>query len=70
MVGFALFDHTTPLEIMAEPPSALIFPPEIDVVDVIAEIDVVVTVGGIEAVVKVISFPYPVPVPFVAYVLK
>ena len=71
IVGVGLVDHTTPLIVTAAPPSELIFPPEIDVVDVIAEIDVVVTVGGIEPVpvVKVISFPYPVPVLLLAYVL-
>ena len=54
MVGFALVDHTTPLEVTTEPPSELIFPPEIDAVDVIAEIEDVVTVGGtaVEFVVK------------------
>ena len=59
MVGFVLVDHTTPLVVTAEPPSELIFPPEIEVVDVVAEIVNVVTVGGtaVEFVVKVISFP-------------
>ena len=68
MVGFALVDHTTPLRVTVEPPSELIFPPEIDVVDVVAEIVNVVTVGGtvVELVVKVTSFPYPVPTLFVA----
>jgi hypothetical protein len=70
IVGFALVDHTNPLEVTAEPPSALTFPTEIAVVDVIDEIEVVVTVGGIEPVVKVISSPYPVPLLLVAYVLK
>ena len=51
MVGFALVDHTTPLEVTTEPPSELIVPPEIDAVDVIAEIEDVVTVGG-----KVVEF--------------
>jgi hypothetical protein len=71
MVGFVLVDHTTPLVVTAEPPSELIFPPEIDAVDDIAEIDDVVTVGGtaVVLVVNVISFPYPVPVLFVAYAL-
>jgi hypothetical protein len=54
MVGFAIVDHTTPLVVTAEPPSELIFPPEIDAVDVIAEIEDVITVGGtvVELVVK------------------
>jgi hypothetical protein len=51
MVGFVLVDHTTPLVVTAEPPSELIFPPEVAVVDVIAEIEDVVTVGG-----KVVEF--------------
>ena len=51
MVGFVLVDHITPLEITAEPPSELIFPPEVAVVDVIAEIEDVVNVGG-----KVVDF--------------
>jgi hypothetical protein len=68
MVGFVLVDHTTPLRVIAAPPSELTFPPEIDVVEVVAEIVNVVTVGGtaVEFVVKFISFPYPVPVMFVA----
>ena len=45
MVGFVLVDHTTPLEVIAEPPSELIFPPELAVVAVIAEIEAVVIVG-------------------------
>ena len=54
MVGFVLVDHTTPLVVIAAPPSELIFPPEIDAVDVIAEIEDVITVGGtvVELVVK------------------
>jgi hypothetical protein len=51
MVGFVLVDHITPLVVTAEPPSELIFPPEVAVVDVIAEIEEVVTVGG-----KVVEF--------------
>jgi hypothetical protein len=36
MVGFALVDHTTPLEVTAAPPSELIFPPEMAEFDIIA----------------------------------
>ena len=56
IVGFVLVDHTTPLEVTAEPPSELIFPPEVAVVDVIAEIEDVVIVGGkvFEFVIKII----------------
>ena len=58
IVGVELVDHTTPLEVTAEPPSELIVPPEIDAVDVIAEIEDVVTVGGtvVEFVVKIQCF--------------
>jgi hypothetical protein len=68
IVGVELVDHTTPLEVTAEPPSELIVPPEIDAVDVIAEIEDVVTVGGtvVEFVVKMTRFPYPVPALLVA----
>ena len=59
MVGLVLVDHTTPLVVTAEPPSELIFPPEIDAVDDIAEIEDVVTVGGkvVEFDIKITSFP-------------
>ena len=45
IVGFALVDHTTPLEVTAEPPSELIFPPEMAVVVVMELADIVLTVG-------------------------
>ena len=35
MVGFVFVDHTTPLVVIAAPPSELTFPPEIAVVEVI-----------------------------------
>ena len=68
IVGFALVDHTTPLVVTAEPPSELIFPPEMAVVVVMELADIVLTVGRTNdvLVVKVISFPYPVPALFVA----
>jgi hypothetical protein len=56
MVGFALVDHTTPLVVTAEPPSEEIFPPEVAVVDVKAEIEDVVTVNEgtvVEFVIKI-----------------
>ena len=60
MVGFVLVDHTTPLVVTAEPPSEVIFPPEVAVVDVIAEIEEVVTVNEgtvVEFVIKITWFP-------------
>ena len=68
MVGFALVDHTTPLVVTAEPPSELIFPPDAAVVVVIELADIVLTVGRTNdvLVLKVISFPYPVPALLVA----
>jgi hypothetical protein len=59
MVGFGLVDHTTPLVVIAVPPSELTLPPDVAVVDVIAEIDDVVTVGGkvVEFVIKITWFP-------------
>jgi hypothetical protein len=61
-------DHTTPLAVTTEPPSELIFPPEVAVVVVIELADIVLTVGRTNdvLVVKVISFPYPVPALLVA----
>jgi hypothetical protein len=45
MVGFALVDHTTPLVVTAEPPSAITFPPEVAVVVVMELADIELTVG-------------------------
>ena len=56
IVGVGLVDHTTPLEVIAAPPSEEIFPPEVAVVDVIAEIEEVVTVNEgtvVEFVIKI-----------------
>jgi hypothetical protein len=71
MVGFGLVDHTTPLAVTAEPPSEVIFPIDMAVVVEIELADIVLTVGRTNdvLVVKVISFPYPVPALFVAYAL-
>jgi hypothetical protein len=68
IVGFALVDHTTPLAVTTEPPSELIFPPEMAFVVVMELADIVLTVGRTNdvLVVKVISFPYPVPALLVA----
>jgi hypothetical protein len=68
IVGDGDVDHTNPLELTAEPPSALIFPPDAAVVVVIELADIVITVGRTNdvLVLKVISFPYPVPALLVA----
>ena len=59
MVGFALVDHTTPLEVTATPPSELIFPPEVAVVVEIELTEIVVNVGVtvVEFDIKITSFP-------------
>ena len=71
IVGVELVDHTTPLKVTAEPPSEVIFPPEMAVVVEMELEDIVLTIGRTNdvLVVKVISFPYPVPTLFVAYAL-
>ena len=68
MVGFVFVDHTTPLEVTAAPPSELTFPPDIADVDEMELADRVLIVGRTTGVlvVKVISFPYPVPALLVA----
>ena len=68
MVGFELVDQTIPLEVTADPPSELILPNEVAVVVVIEFAEVVLTIGRpVDVlVVKVISFPYPVPTLLVA----
>ena len=68
MVGLALVDHTTPLRVIAAPPSELILPPEVALVVVMELPDTVLNVGSTTCVlvVKVISFPYLVPALFVA----
>ena len=68
IVGVELVDHTTPLEVTAEPPSEVIFPPEMAVVVVMELADIVLTVGRTidVLVVKMTRFPYPVPALLVA----
>ena len=68
MVGVGLVDHTTPLAVMDAPPFELILPPEVALVVVMELPDTVLNVGSTTCVlvVKVISFPYPVPALFVA----
>ena len=68
MVGFVLVDHTTPLVVMEAPPSEVILPPVMAEVVVMELANIVLTVGRTISVLvlKVISFPYPVPALFVA----
>ena len=68
IVGFAVVAQHVPLAVTAPPPSTVIFPPAVAVVNVIAVAAVVVSVGTtIEVVVNETSFPYAVPALFVAY---
>ena len=57
-----------PLTVTDAPPSCVILPPLLAVVEVISVIDVVLTVG-ISSVVNNVLSPYPVPTAFVAYAL-
>ena len=68
IVGLVLVDQTIPLAVTFEPPSDVIFPPEVAAVMVIEVIAVVVRVGTTTAgvVLKINSFPYPVPALLVA----
>jgi hypothetical protein len=68
IVGLAVVAQQVPLAVIVPPPSAVTFPPEVAVVNVIAVAAVVVTVGStIGFVVNMSSFPYAVPALFVAY---
>ena len=51
--GFWVVAQHTPRAVTAEPPSDVILPPLVAVVEVIAEAAVVVSVGATEVVVKV-----------------
>ena len=55
-----------PRAVTVKPPSSVIFPPLVADVAVIFEIIVVVKVGMPSSVVKLSSFPYVVPVAFIA----
>ena len=68
MVGEELVDHTTPLAVMGAHPSDVMFPPVVAVVVVMELADRVLIVGRTTGVivVKVISFPYPVPALLIA----
>ena len=64
-------DHTTPRDVIVQPPSDVILPPERAVVVFIESADVVVNVGTVVAIAVVndTSLPYAVPEQFVAYAL-
>ena len=68
IVGLVLVDHTTPLKVTVAPPSELTFPPVVAVVVVMELADTVLNVGRTTGIIvlKVISFPYPVPALLVA----
>jgi hypothetical protein len=69
MVGPVVLPQQTPCAVIAAPPVAVTVPPEFAVVAVIELIAVVVTDGTSINVVKLISFPYEVPIALVAYAL-
>ena len=64
-VGFVFVLQHTPLAVTGDPPSEEMLPPDKAVVGAIDVTGLVVRTGGF-IVVKGISFPYPVPAPFVA----
>jgi hypothetical protein len=66
MVGICEVLQQTPLTVTAAPPFEVMEPPLTAEVVVAAVTFAVVSVAGIDAVVKVISFPYAVPTLFVA----
>lgn len=57
MVGFGLVLQHIPRVVMAAPPSLVLFPPLVAVVEVRADIEVVVITGKIAATTAVTSFP-------------
>ena len=67
-VGFGLVDQTTPLTVTFVPPSDEIFPPPKAVLEAMELKGAVERVGTTAAavVLKVSSFPYPVPALLVA----
>ena len=71
VVGFEEVFQQIPLTVTVTPPSEVTFPPLVAVVWVMFVTEVVVTVGrtGLGSVVNVSSFPYAVPILFVAYAL-
>ena len=57
VVGFAVVLQHTPLAVTEAPPSEVTLPPDVAVVDVIADMAVVVTVGATAPVVNETSSP-------------
>jgi hypothetical protein len=58
VVGFVAVPHTIPLAVTAEPPSVVIFPPLVAVVDAMELAAVVAAkVGATASVVKLVSAP-------------
>jgi hypothetical protein len=66
IVGLAEVAQQTPRAVTAEPPSLVILPPLVAVVEVRAETAVVVKTGKIAVAAAVTWFPYAVPILFVA----
>lgn len=66
IVGFWFVLQHTPLEVTVPPPSPVIFPPAVAVEAAKTVTAFVVKAGAIANVLKETSFPYPVPVEFVA----
>ena len=65
----AVFQHA-PRTVTGAPPSLVMFPPLLAVVNVIDQIAVVVSVGTDAATVeKLVSFPYAVTLPLLMYAL-
>ena len=66
VVGPVVVLQHTPCALTVAPPSLVTLPPLVAVVDVIAD-SALVVIAGIVRVVKLISFPYAVPMLLVAY---
>jgi hypothetical protein len=66
IVGLVVVLQQTPLAVTGAPPSSVILPPLVAVTAVIADAAVVVIDATPSRVVKLTSFPYPVPALFVA----
>ena len=66
IVGPVVVPQHTPLAVINPPPSTVIFPPDVAVVEVITVTAAVVRIDRLATVVNWISFPYPVPTLLVA----
>ena len=62
IVGFVVVDQTTPIAVIVAPPSALILPPDVAEVVVIAVMAVVVSVGA--ETMELLSFRHRTDAPF------